>query len=71
MFARLMKTHYLEKLFYRRNEAARLLSVTTRTLDHWNERGILRQTNLGGAVGYHRDTLDAFARGKLSKEATE
>lgn len=54
-----------DQLFVRIKKAAIMLGVGTATLRRWNREGVLPITKLGGRVlGYHRDTLNAFAEGR-------
>lgn len=41
-------------------EAARLLSITDRTLREWAKTGILKPARIGGKVLYRVADLDAF-----------
>ncbi len=43
-------------------EAARLLTVSQRTLRGWVLAGRIKEIRLGGAVRFHRDELDRVVR---------
>lgn len=51
-----------EKLLYTRNEAAQLLSVSVRTLDHLQHSKEILTRRVGRRVLIHRNELEKFAR---------
>lgn len=58
----------MQMLFIRRQEAAKNLGVTPATLSRWHKSGILKLVKIAPRVlGYHRDTLENFARGMGDK----
>jgi predicted site-specific integrase-resolvase len=54
----------MQLLFIRRQEAAKMLGVTPRTLSRWHKLGRLKMVRITPRVlGYHPEDLEKFARG--------
>jgi predicted site-specific integrase-resolvase len=54
----------MQLLFIRRQEAAKMLGVTPRTLSRWHKQGRLKMVSISPRVlGYHPEDLEKIARG--------
>jgi predicted site-specific integrase-resolvase len=54
----------MQLLFIRRQEAAKMLGVTPRTLSRWHKQGRLKMVRITPRVlGYHPEDLENIARG--------
>lgn len=56
----------METLFYSRNETARILGLSVRSVDHLLATGQLRSSKLGRRRVIHRETIRLFAGREVS-----
>jgi predicted site-specific integrase-resolvase len=58
-----MNTEKPLKIFLTREEAAEMYRVSTRTLQRWEQRGLVAQQAVArGKVTYHRTQIELFLR---------
>lgn len=54
----------MQMLFIRRQDAAKMLGVTPRTLSRWHKLGVLKMVRITPRVlGYHPEDLEKIVRG--------